>query len=207
MNIILEFDDFHHNKNVDCLTTIKELIKLDSNIKLTLFTPALYENIPLFENKHWCEQVKKLIESNNIQLGVHGLVHTSEEFKYKNYDESVLALKYAEYIFNKSNLDFVKIFRGPHWGINEFTYKALISLGYKAIFTHESYSHLIPKFSSIKSIIYNWNLKDDIKNVDSYLIGHGHTHNVCGNGINEVKHKIINLINNKAKFYFTDVII
>ena len=40
-----------------------------------------------------------------------------------------------------------------------------------------------------KVIYYNWNLKDEAP-VETLLVAHGHTHNVCQNGINETMHRI-----------------
>lgn len=207
MKLVLEFDDFNPKAEVNCLDKADELIKQYPNIKLTFFTTALYERVPLFRDKNWCERVKKHIENNNIRLAVHGLYHTVEEFKHKSKEDALLCLLIAESVFKVSKLPFIKLFRGPHWGINENTYEALIELEYKAVFTHFDYEHLIPKFS-IPSVIYNWNLKDVDCIEKNIVIGHGHTQNVCGNGIEESYNRICNFINkHNPEFAFADDII
>lgn len=39
-----------------------------------------YKNISISENKTWCEEIKNL----NKTLGIHGYLHTYQEFKLKN---------------------------------------------------------------------------------------------------------------------------
>ena len=207
MNLILEFDDFNPKETVNCIEYIDSLVSLFPKIKLTMFTSALYERKALFSDKVWCFRVREHIKNNNLRLAVHGLYHTQEEFKHKSYDDAKLSLVIAESVFNVSDLSFIKVFRGPHWGINENTYNALIDLQYKFVYTHESYNHLSAKFLNIKNVYYNWNLKDDFNLVEStdFVIGHGHTHNVCGNGIEESYSRIKAFINTyKPTFKFAD---
>jgi hypothetical protein len=207
MNLILEFDDLNPKDEVNCLSSIDKLVSLFPNIKLTFFTSALYDRVALFSNKEWCFKIKKYIESDNIRLAVHGLYHTQEEFKNKSKDDALLSLIIAESVFNASKLPFIKVFRGPHWGINNNTYQSLIELEYKSVYTHETYIELANQYKDIKSIIYNWNLKDnfDPSIKDNVIIGHGHTHNVCGNGIDESFDRIVNFINQyNPNFLFAD---
>jgi predicted deacetylase len=209
MKLLLEFDDLNPHYQVNCIKEIEKLINLFPEIKLTFFTSALYEGVPLYSDKEWCNKINKYILSNNVRLAVHGLVHSPcEEFKHKNKDETLLALNIAEAIFKTSNLDYIKIFRGPHWGINEYTYESLIQLGYKSIYTHVDYINLVDKYKEIKSIFYNWNLKDDFTDIQNeIIIAHGHTHNVCGNGISESLNKIISFIEKyNPEFIFGDEI-
>lgn len=194
MKLILEFDDLNPKKEVNCIDQIDYLVKLFPNIKLTFFTTALYERVPLFSDQKWCHRIMTHIANGNVRLAVHGLYHTQEEFKHKSWEDAMLSLKMAEDVFEIARLPFIKVFRGPHWGINEATYTALMNLDYEAVYTHEDYKNLIPKFS-IKSIIYNWNLKDEDCTEQNLIIGHGHTQNVCGNGIEESMQRIINFIN------------
>ena len=105
-------------------------------------------------------------------------------------------------IFEKNNIDFLKVFRGPQWGINEYTFEALIDLNFTHIYSHENYLELNNKFKdNIKIIYYNWNLKDNFELKNEIIIAHGHTHNVCDNGIEETFDKIKN-INKKYNINF-----
>lgn len=196
MNLILEFDDFNPEPEVNCLSQIEKLVKLFPSIKLTMFTTPLYNDNNMAYWNDWCNKVRSYIESDNLRLAIHGLYHTNEEFKFKSKENARDAIEKAESIFNKANLPFIKVFRGPHWGISSGTYEALIDLNYKYVYTHIDYRDLIEKYPNIKSVIYNWNLKDEYVELNEpTVIGHGHTHNVCGNGIEESMDRICSFIN------------
>ena len=208
MKLVLEFDDFNPKQEVNCIEELDRLISLYPTIKITLFTSALYERVPLFRDKEWCERVNKHINNNNVRLAIHGLYHDVEEFKTKSKEDALLTLNIAESVFKTANLPFIKVFRGPHWGINKNSYEALIEFGYKAIYTHPDYDYLIDLYPSIKSVIYNWNVKDVDCTARDLVIGHGHTQNVCGNGIQESFTRICNFINiHKPEFLFADEIL
>ena len=197
MKLILEFDDFNPNPEVDCIKEIKELVRLFPKIKLTMFTPALYNNTPLYSNPAWCDEVRQLIEKDNLRLAIHGCYHTTEEFKNKDYDDAMRTIVRAESIFRVAKLPFIRCFRGPHWGINQATYDALKWLEYTHVYTHEDYHALAISNPNVKNIYYNWNLKDEIDTrLPHIVIGHGHTHNVCGNGIQTCLEKIANVMRN-----------
>ena len=202
--LILEYDDFHWKYPENCLETIKKFVQKFPNIKISLFTTVKHSGHKISINQAWCSEVRKLISSGNIALAVHGLYHTSEEFKFLSKSESLARLLDAENEFNQSNLPFVKVFRGPHWGINQNAYDALIELGYTHIYTHEDYKNLAQSNTNIKNVIYNWNLKDESTN-DNLLVAHGHTHDVCGNGIDQTLERVSKFIeSNNVKFKFVN---
>lgn len=204
-NLVLEFDDFHWRSPENCIHEVDELIKEFPDIKISLFTTPLLNNLPLYENKDWINQVRSYIKSNNLRLAVHGLYHTQEEFKFLDKSQATQSLLLAQSIFVQSDLPFTKVFRGPHWGINEQSIQALNDLGYTHFYNHENYRHLDGVFNN-KVIYYNWNLKDEAP-VETLLVAHGHTHNVCQNGINETMHRIKKFIREqKPKFLFVDEI-
>lgn len=202
MRCCLEYDDFHPNPEVDCLGVVKELVNEFPSILINLFTIPCYKNAPLFENRSWCEDVRALIESNNICIAMHGTYHTQEEYKHYNYSTAVDKIKLGENILQAAGIDFVKVFRGPNWGMAEPSVDALCDLGYTHIYSHQSYADLneyaINKGANI--CIYNWNLKDEYGKFERALsegdpvIIHGHTHNVCSNGIAETYNKLSNFI-------------
>jgi hypothetical protein len=191
MQIILEYDDFHPNPEVDCLQTVKELVNEFPNILINLFTIPCYKGTPLYESKDWCRDVRTLIESNSIRLAIHGTYHTQEEYKYYDYKTAVDKIKLSENIMSAAKLDFVKVFRGPHWGLCLESATALCDLGYTHIYSHNSYSALNDQIKDRVLVpIYNWNLAHEYPNFETppsnkIIITHGHTHDVCGNGINE----------------------
>lgn len=204
--LILEYDDFHPNKEVNCLSTIQELVSLVPEIKLTMFTPSAYKLEPMFKEKDWTSAVRDLIKMGNLKLAVHGFRHTIEEFRHISYADAMNSLSNAEQGFHSAELPFLKVFRGPHWGINEATYMALLSRRYTHVYTHTDYALLAEKYdNAIRNVFYNWNLKDEAPESPDVLIAHGHTHSVCSNGIVETKERLLNFIKkNKPKFAFVD---
>lgn len=205
--LILEYDDFHWKSPENCLDSLYKFIALRPDIKITLFTTPLHSGLRLSENQGWCNEVRKLIESNNIRLAVHGTFHEQEEYKYKTYQDTILSLEQAEKEFQDSGLPFIKVFRGPHWGVNSHTYTALSNRKYSHIYTHIDYFHLIYDYGNLKSVIYNWNLKDESPKLAEIIIGHGHTHQTCGNGINETFDRVRKFIDeNHPNFKFANEI-
>lgn len=190
--LLLDFDDLHPRKPENCLDSIKYLVDKIPEIKLLFFTIPKLEGIPLYLYPEWCREIRRFIDAGNVQLAVHGLCHSTLEFQNINYTDAFNKIQEAENIFTRSNLPFVKIFKGPHWGLNSNAVEALKNLNYKAIFSHQDFKHL--EVGGIEFKYYNWNLKDPFPEhlhyPDSIILGHGHTHSVCDNGILETRDKI-----------------
>lgn len=192
MKLILDYDDFCSQEPENCLDVLHEMIKEVPHIKFNLFT------VPAMGGHHtdyiWLKEVRKLVESNNVRLCVHGLYHDHLEFE--NID-SAMCKAYLNLIDNHVNSDkksWLPVFKGPNWGINSITIEHLISHNYTHIYNHEDHKYLEPLHSDqIKFVYYNQNLKDNIIPQD-FMIAHGHTHNVCGNGIRETKNKVLRFI-------------
>jgi hypothetical protein len=205
MKLILEFDDFHWRYPENCISEIQELVDEFPDIKISLFTTALLSNLPISNNVEWVSKVKKFILSDNIRLAVHGIYHNNQEFKYMTKDQALASLSLVHSAFDHAKLPFVKVFRGPHWGINQESIDALNELSYTHLYNHEDYRNLDHLFKN-KVVYYNWNLKDDSP-VEDTLVAHGHTHNVCENGIKQVMPKIKKfIIENNPTFGFVDEI-
>ena len=190
--VIFDFDDLHWLEPENCLSTIQEIVDAVPDIRLSFFTVPNLREFAIGYKKKWCDEIIQLIDSGNVALGTHGLVHSCEEFKNKTKQEALNALHDADCLFRQAGLPTQKVFKGPHWGINAATYETLIELGYTHVYTHPDYAHLVDKFPQIKSVYYNWNLKDEFEQgKEDIIIGHGHTHETCGNGIAQVKDRII----------------
>lgn len=212
MFIILEFDDLHWLEPENCLYEINYLINMFPNIKLSFFTVPFLRNVEICENKEFCNEIINHIENGNIRLGFHGLNHDTEEFKNLNYSTALTKLEFASMLFEEAGLKVTNVFRGPHWGINEATIKACADLNFTHIYNHVDYLKLDDKIreNSMKPIYYNWNLKDefDIETHKDYpIVAHGHTHNVCNNGLPESLVRIESFIKKyNPSFLFIDEI-
>lgn len=204
MKILVELDDLHPNPEVDCLELVEELLTRNPSLILNFFVPAMYKDEPLSDWKHWCQRLKTLVDSGRVCLGIHGLLHTQQEMLHLSYMGSVNKLNDAMNILDSAGLSYAKVFRGPHWAINEETCKALIDLEFTHLYSHKTYC-ITEKYEDLINIVhYNWNLKDDYgvfenatQNTD-IIVAHGHTsrhrHLNCGNGLCDVYPKIEELI-------------
>lgn len=205
MNLVLDFDDFHCKDPENCLIDIDQLVKFHKDIKITLFTVPRLNGIPMSSNIAWCHRVKQYIDSNNIRLAVHGYEHSMEEFKHLSINDASMKLDLAMDFFDVAELSYIKVFKGPNWGLNQNTITALKESGFTHLYSHDDYKKL--DTTGINTVYYNWNLKDDApEGLDTY-VAHGHTWNVCGNGIREVGGKILNFIDKfNPIFKFADEI-
>lgn len=202
MRTCLDFDDLHPNPEVDCLEIAEDLLQKYPSLILNFFVPANYEGVPLSSNREWCWRLRTLVDAGRICLGVHGHLHSPEEFKHKSYQDAVSSIIASESILNSVGLSYAKVFRGPHWGICGPTIDALIDLGYTHLYSHQSYDQLNDLYrDKIKIVIYNFNLAHEWPNMENKMtsdicVMHGHTHNVCGNGIQESYNKLCNILDN-----------
>lgn len=205
MKLILEYDDFCSHDPENCLDTLYEMIKEVPHIKFNLFTvPAMRGDD---NSNEWVNSVQELIDNGNVQLSVHGLYHSFLEF------ENVTPFACKSY-FNLINtykemykVPWLPVFKGPNWGLNNITIEELISRGYTHIYNHEDHRHLeVLYLDKIKFVYYNQNLKDEIIPQD-LIIAHGHTHNVCNNGIRETKDRVLKFVDKyKPEFMWTNEI-
>ena len=201
INLILEYDDFCDQEPENCLNFIDEIIEENKKIIFNMFTVPCMKNKKI-QDLFWIEKVKNHIKNNNLNIGIHGLFHNQEEFKYLTKNQAKEKLLISMDILTTLDIKFEKIFRGPHWGINADVYEALIDLNFSHVYSHENYKTLNDIFSKdIKIVYYNWNLKDDFVFNEKTIVAHGHTHDVCDNGIKETFHKIKNLEKINKVFY------
>lgn len=200
--LVLEYDDFHYLSPENCLSILDIMIAEFPDIKVSLFAPPALRYMPITYNPEWCSNVRKYIDSGNIVLARHGLTHDYLEFQKMSLDNSIEALKTGDEIFNKASLPYVKVFRGPYWGINKEAVEALNVNGYTHLYNHEDH-RAYSKFFNGKTVYYNWNLKDEEPPDTDLIIAHGHTHNTCSNGILETFDRVRRYIeNNNPEFLF-----
>ena len=205
MNIVLDFDDFHPKSPENCIDDIDKLVDACNDIKITLFTTPRHSGISMSNDVRWCDRVREHIANGNVRLGIHGYEHSMEEFKHISMNDTYIKLYLAMDFFDIANLPYVKIFKGPNWGISQNTITALKEAGFTHLYNHDDYKHL--DTTGLKTVYYNWNLKDNApEDLDTY-VAHGHTWNVCGNGIQEVSYKILSFIDKfNPTFKFGDEI-
>jgi len=200
--IVLEYDDLTHLDPENCLDQIDELVRRHPNIKMSFFTVPMMRGVPLTHNLDWCSKIRKHIDNGNVCLAYHGLLHNPEEFKSIDKTECLLRLKFGRSIFETCKLPAAKVFRGPHWGMCTQAVEALEEEEFTHLYNHKDYLHLLS--DRMKVVYYNWNLKDEAPEIDT-LVTHGHTHNVCENGIEQTMDKVSAFIDaNNPHFKFVD---
>jgi len=205
MKLVLDFDDFHWKEPENCLETIEQLVREVPNIKLSFFTVPKHSEYPIQANIPWCNKIRDLIKAGNIRLAYHGFTHSHLEFAQLKKQEALDRIKFATLYFDKAKLPIARVFKGPNWGINAEVYEALAELGFSHVYSHEDYKFI--GHDKIKTVFYNWNLKDAEPPKEEIIIAHGHTHNVCENGIAEASSKIVKFIkeNNPQLIYVDEV--
>ena len=207
MKLLIDFDDFHPDDEVDCLPVLKNIFDQRPEVKINFFIPPNYNGHPLYKNQLWCDIVKSYIAKNMIAVGVHGHTHSPVEFAHKNYQEAVSSIRAAEAMFDASGIPFQKVFKGPQWAANASTIEALIDLGYTHLYSHVNHRALNDNYADkIKIVYYNFNFKDEWPTLENPLINpnicvaHGHTSKHpyldCGNSIWNHYNKILNLPDN-----------
>jgi len=186
MKIALEFDDFSpRNSNFGILEDLKDHYE---HFKVTMFTVPweirFGNQTPITQPAHapWCEAVKK--SSSWLEIALHGMTHAPMEFAEITTEESHKRIIIGEKMFTNREIELTKIFKAPQWAISPEAVKVANELGYHVV--HDHY--------------YNWNLADEcpftpeqIKNDEGIILAHGHVQRVCGNGLEEVAHKIMKL--------------
>jgi len=192
--IVIEYDDFCHLDPENCLSTIQRLVARYPQIKVNMFTVPYMRGNPIHMDTRWVESVNKLIESNNLFLGLHGLTHETEEFKSISYSHALEKLDAAFNIFQYCDFPKPRVFRSPFWQLSEEAVKALEVLGFTHIYNHKDYEHLELISNKIKFTYWNWNLKDEYAPTKDIVIAHGHSHDVCENGIYQTTYKIEDII-------------
>jgi hypothetical protein len=193
--LVLEFDDFHWLAPENCLAVIKRFTEAVPSIKLTMFTVPFLRGNALFANPEWCREVAELCGNGNLEIARHGCSHAPLEYEHCNYDYAIKSLLLGNNILETSGIPYVRVFRGPYWGLNSDTVRALNELGYTHLFNHRDHSAVGKAFNG-KVVFYNWNLGQPAP-AFRFLVGHGHTHDVCGNGIEQTFDRIMNVISER----------
>lgn len=189
MKIVLEFDDFSPaNTNLGIVEDLKDHYP---SFKITMFTVPWEirfggggKGTPITEPKYapFVEAIKK--SEGWLEIALHGLTHVPMEFAELSEDAARKRLIVGTKMFENREIKLAKIFKAPHWAISKEAVRVANELGFDVC--HDHY--------------YNWNLADEcpftaeqIKNDDGIIIAHGHVQKDCGNGLEEVAHKIMQL--------------
>lgn len=205
MYLCLEFDDFHPSSPENCIEEIDQLVDLFPDIKLSMFTIPMLRGVPLWIDADWCRRVRAHVRNGNIEINRHGLTHDFLEFRNLSTEEAEKRLMVGDHIMNISKIPYKRVFRAPHWGVNANVMAALNSQGYTHFYNHVDYCGVEASFAG-KTKYYNWDIGVDLVMGgvrEGEIIGHGHTHDVCGNGIGQCLSRLTEFLNNNlVQFMF-----
>lgn len=175
--IILDFDDFYDE--ADILPDLRNLKEVLPNLKVNLFT--------IF-GKISPELLKEAQGIDWIQLIPHGWNHdTNYEFAYIDYDNMAEALKdYARFTP-------VKGFKAPGWQISEEALEALKDNGWWIATQYSDGRYNGNPDGPFQPPVPAGAKYYALKEETEYLTIHGHTWEVCGNGIKALWERLIKL--------------
>ncbi len=108
-----------------------------------------------------------------VELAMHGAVHTTGECLYWTAEDTVQKLNEA------TSLGFINGFKAPKWLITDEVYRGLQSANWWCA-DHKMNSQMYAEFPDVPKYVYN-----SFTRKTPYRSLHGHTHNVCDNGIDE----------------------
>jgi len=180
--------DLHDYPDGNPLPKLLELKKILQNLKVTLFT------IPEKMDK---EMDKEIEQYDWIQMAVHGCFHED------NYEFAKLSKEDAETLISVGydSLHYVKGFCAPGWQISQGTMEALKELGFwVAVQWGDGRLNGDPNGQYQPAVIeglpyYAW------REYPNAI--HGHTWECCGNGLESLWQKLINLPKD-SEFLFVD---
>lgn len=190
----IDFDDFSpFNHRFDLL---EQLLLKYPKMKVTMFMvpwdvrfhqQAYETTITNPKNEVWCQAVKQAIDDGWLELGLHGLTHIPGEFDKMTYQTAKNKIMAGQKMCEFRHLPLTKLFKAPQWLISDEARKAVTDLG--LVVVDDGY--------------YNWNLKDEMPDLEGDIIAHGHVQNGdgCDNGIEESFFRI-NQIPQDAKWQF-----
>lgn len=181
--VLIDLDDYHWLAPENCLTFLESIIQIIPNCKLLLFTIPNLRDCPITQNNEWISRTISLIEKGNLRIELHGYTHEHLEFDRLNKTDTEKRIKDALAIFDDAGFPIPVAFKGPNWGICQNTIDVLSDMGFQYIYDHPKNKGLFD-YKELTPIYYNWSIGDKL-NPKPVTIGHGHTHNVCGNGIRE----------------------
>lgn len=141
--------------------------------------------------KSWVDTAKKAYDKGWVNFALHGFTHVPKEFENLTYDDAYKRIKFGIELFESCDLPLLPIFKAPNWLISEEAEQAVKD----------------HKFTLVKDLYYDWNLKDSLpretENGDKIIIGHGHIQDGdgCNNGLSETRKNVMQLPSD-TKFYF-----
>jgi hypothetical protein len=123
-----------------------------------------------------------------VEIAMHGWWHTTGECMYWTSEDAVEKFSECE------RRGFVKGFRAPKWLITTEVYEAARTVGWW-IADHKMNRNAYANYNDVPRYVYN-----SFTRKTPWRALHGHTHDVCDNGIDEAFDKFLVQPGRKFKF-------
>lgn len=187
--IVIEMDDLNFSS-----IELKYLIQIREHIpqfKVTCFTipmhPWLMEDTKRFEQyKLWTDMLKD--NSDWLEIAVHGYMHDKSEMvtSYENAKTNILASQRmftkfkvqekrrffgSKWVHYKTEVPYVKVFKGAGWMMSTEAYEAARDLGYTVAVDRNQPKPTVP---GLKMYRYNWSIEEPFPQDFAVIKGHGH---------------------------------
>ncbi len=186
--IILDTDDLNcTTPGMDMLFKLKEHYP---DFKCTCFTPAFHKD--LMTKKVTIEKFKewgKLLQENPwIEIAPHGFAHYKGEWLINDKEVIRMMLKATENCLgNVLGLDYIKVFKFPHWQGSKEAEEVLKENGYTLAIDRNN-----PKtYTDIPTYIWNWSIDEPLPKYHT-LKAHGHIW-LTNNGLDTCYPNLLNM--------------
>jgi len=203
MNICLTFDDFSPiNNNIFFL---KQLKRNYPGLKVTVFTiPETIQTGKIESWKDHMDLVEELKELDWLEYCPHGWNHPNQaqfdesmsfEFGNITFYETEKYIKMVDVFFKEIGLPYQKIFKAPQFNCSKAAKDCFRNYGWTLAIDKEAKE----KPSDIKTIEWNWNIKNHLPDLPN-IVGYAHIQST-GNGLLEWYEHLLEMPSD-AKFMF-----
>ena len=201
LRVTMDVDDFGFLlPGYDDLLRLKKSLP---NLKVTCFTIPLdaaffvsknAKHFKLDSYKRWANIINK---TDWIEIAMHGFSHVPSECDI-GHDKSNTLLDAVENIFDKVELEYVKLIKAPYWQMSYDFLNVCRDRGYTVAIDR---NHMRPVPKGLRSYLYNWSFEEPIPFLEP-IKGHGHFTGQNKNNIKDTLGSILRQLPATTKFDF-----
>ncbi len=157
-----------HDVNPSCVEklqkTTDELKKLDIKYNLSI-VPNYNKMYNLKDNPAFCDQISTLLQSDNVELTLHGLYHqideNIEDFDSQSKEEEIKDIKQGLDILSSVRLPRPTTFIPPAWYLSRQAIEALKDFGFEIAEARSVLEFINKRRKYIISPVMNWDKQGD----------------------------------------------
>jgi predicted deacetylase len=157
-----------HDVNPSCSEKLQivtdELNKLNIKYNLSI-VPYYNKKYNLEDNRDFCDQISKLLQSDNVELTLHGLYHwidgKIEDFDSQSKEEERKDIKQGLDILSSVNLPKPSTFIPPAWHLSRQAIEALKDYEFDIAEAMSDLEFINKRKKYIISPVMNWDIQGD----------------------------------------------